>query len=88
MARTPLQESLYYAYSLKGKYGPSIAFENLDGSEVSVWEVAQSVLSKSQLLQWLRDEKENKRLLRGKYEFAPFDESDEWYDEQIELLNG
>ena len=86
MKRTPFQDSLMYAYTLKEKYDCPIAIENIDGSEETVWDVARAVLSKRKLLQWLQDKKDDHRLLREEYEVAPFDLFDEWYDEQISEL--
>ncbi len=83
MKRTPFQENLKYAYSLKKKYNCPIAIENIDGSEVFVLDVAKAVLSKSILIQWLRDQKDEYRLLREEFEIAPFDLFDESYDKAI-----
>ncbi len=86
MKRTPFQESLMYAYTLKERYNCPIAIENIDGSEVTILDVAKAILSKRQLIQWLRDEKYDRRLIREEFEITPFDLLDDWYDRQIAEL--
>lgn len=82
-----MNDVIKYAKSLQKRFNlPDVDTSQLTGSEETTWQVVSKILDKPLQIQWLKEEKEDTKQLRQKFNLKPFDKFDKEADELIAQL--